>query len=64
MEKIFKGEARMGWFELMNKIELRFYDLEKQYGKEEAIAILADEESVSIFAVKTWVAKWEGDLWQ
>lgn len=64
MEKIFTGEARMGWFELMNERELRFYDLEKQYGKEEAIAILADEESVSIFAVEGWIAKWEGDLWR
>ena len=43
--------------------EFEYYAWEKQYGKEEAIRVAADEWGISETQVRLLVQKWEDNLW-
>jgi len=44
--------------------ELEYYAWERQYGREEAILIAAEEWGTSTVLVEQQVKKWDNMLWQ
>jgi len=56
-----RGEVSMS---ISDDKELEYYAWERQYGREEAILIAAEEWGTSTVLVEQQVKKWDNMLWQ